>query len=517
MSAPDTLVIGGGHDGLIAATALARAGRQVVLCEARALLGGRCAREEFHPGYAAPGLLHDTAGLRPTVIEALDLPRHGLRLDTAHDALWSPATDGPGLTRVENDGEMVAALRRVSENDAWAWRAWREQVQRLSPFVASVVDADAPDPEPHGFAGAWDLLRLGLGLRRLGARDMTELLRIGPMAVRDWLGDHFRTGRLAALLALPAVGGTWLGPWSAGSAARLLLQEATRGPGVVGGPAGLIDALARAAAAAGVQTLTGACVQRIRVETGRVIGVTLTDGRELDAALVLSSLEPRRTLLGLLPRRSLPVRLAERLTHWRVRGTTAVLRLALEGDVPWARANGRAAQRAVIADDLADIERGFDPVKYGRLGERPVLDVRVAGPDDGALAPGNGSVLTALVSYVPYDLRGGWTDGARDALQASVMRRLEEHAPGLGRHVVGRQLLTPVDLEQTYGLTGGQLHHGEPALDQWLHLRPDPELARGATPVGGLFLCGAGRHPGGDVNGMAGLLGARAALASLAR
>jgi phytoene dehydrogenase-like protein len=509
----DALVIGGGHDGLVAATLLARAGRKVVLCEARDQLGGRCAREEFHPGYHAPGLLQDADGLRPQVVSALDLERYGLGFHDHPHPVFSPAETGASLWRLPADGEMVGALRHVNEPDGWAWRRWREATTSLGGFLAGVLDREAPDPEPHGLSAGWELLRVGYGLRRLGARDMRELLRVGPMTVRDWLGEHFTTPRLSALLALPAVGGTWLGPWSAGSAMRLLMLEATRGPSVRGGPAAVISALQAAAKAAGVEIMTGASVTGLRCEQGAVKGASLADGRGVDTSLVLAAVEPKRALLELLPARTLSPKLADRLAHWRTRGTTAALRLALSGPVPWRHAGDQPVHRAHLADDLTAIERAFEGVKYRRLPERPVLEVAVPSLDDPGLAPEGHHVLTALVSYAPHDLSGGWTDDARRSLRDRAVAELSRHAPGLAERIVGEELLTPVDLEQRYGLTGGQLHHGEPALDQMLHLRPDPSCARSATPIDGLYLAGSGRHPGGGVDGTCGLLAAQAALA----
>ena len=508
------LVIGGGVDGLVAATLLARAGRRVTLVESRDALGGRCSGEEFAPGYTAPGLLNDASGLRPVIVDELQLATHGLRFADAPEATVSPAVDGTSLVRHADDNEMVARLRRISEPDAWTWRRWKEQIARLGKFVGPLLDGPAPDPEPADASTVFDLLRTGIGLQRLSRADRVELLRIGPMAARDWLQEQFQTPRLQALLSLPALIGTRMGPWSPGSAILVLMHEITRGPQPLGGPAAVANALARAAEAAGVTFVLGRTVRAIRVSDGRATGVVLDDDQALDADDVLAAIEPKRALLGMLPKGALPHAVAGRLRHWRTRGTTSVLRLGLSGPPPWRGVDrAESVARLHLADDLSAIESASDAMKYGELPERPVLDVAVPTVASPELAPKGHHVLTALVHATPYALTADWGAPARAVLRERTLAVLEHHAPGISERIVGEQLLVPTDLEQRYGLTGGQLHHGEPALDQLLHMRPDPSCSRGATPVAGLWLGGAGCHPAGDVAGTAGRQAARALLA----
>jgi phytoene dehydrogenase-like protein len=332
------------------------------------------------------------------------------------------------------------------------------------------------------------------------------------MCVADWLGETFGTEALRVALALPGVAGTWTGPWSAGTAGLLLLDLARRGRAVSGGPAAITDVVARAARNAGAECRIQTTVRRIRLEGGRVAGVELADGEVLSAPTVVATCTPRRTFGELLGPREIPDRLARRIAAFRSRGTTAKVHLALDAPLVFAGRPDERPERLVLAESIDGIERSFDNVKYGELPAVPTLDVWIPTLDDPTLAPSGGHVASILVHFVPHALRAGWSADTREQLRERVLSTLSRYAPDVEQHVVGCEVLTPADIEQRYGLTGGQIHHGEHALDQLLHLRPTPECSRYATPIEGLYLGGSGSHPGGGISGAPGRLAARAVL-----
>ena len=509
----DVAVLGAGHNGLVAAWHLARARQQVVVLEQRDEPGGLCAPREFHPGYTVPGLLHDTTGLRPGIVDSLDLSfRDG------DASVLAPTEKGPGLLLHPDPQQAEAEIAGLSPADADAYRRWRVFLERVSGFVCSVLDRPPPPMDVSSLSSLWALAKRGLSLRRLGKEDMTEVMRVAPMCVADWLNENFETQLLKELLAGPAVLGTFMGPWSAGSAMNLLFAECAKGRPVAGGPAALIEALLLACREHGVEIRTGARVQRIRLRDGRVAGVSLAAvddaaSEDVDAGIVASSVEPKQTLLGLLRPVDLPRHVEEQVRVVRTRGTTAKVHLALSGSLEFRGREDTAIEAARVGGGhLDDLERAFDAVKYRRFSTRPHLDIRVPTVERPDLAPAGHHVISILVSFVPYDLEDGWNNTQREALGDVVVERLEDVAPGMSERIVAREVLTPVDLEAEYGLSGGHLYHGEHALDQLLFMRPAPCCAHYHTPIPGLFLCGSGSHPGGGITGVPGALAAAAIL-----
>ena len=404
-------------------------------------------------------------------------------------------------------------LRARSARDAEAYARYRAFLAKLRPLVEALTTSPPPPLSPEGLGDLWDVARRGLGLWRLGRHDTLELLRIAPMCVADWLNEQFETPLLVEGLAAPAVVGTFAGPWSAGTNTNLILAEAVAGRHVAGGPAALVAALERAARAAGAEIRTGAEVARIRLEGGRASGVTLPGGEAIDAGLVVATCDPKRTFLELVAPGTLPIRIEEEYRRIRMRGTAAKLHLALSGPLEPAGRAGESFESIRIGGGHVDaLERAFDAVKYREVSAEPHLEVRVPSVADPSLAPAGHHVASVLVSFAAHDVAGGWTEARRTALVDTVLAKLERCAPGTRRRIVAHELLTPADLETRFALTGGQLHHGEPAIDQMLVMRPAPSAARYASSVRGLFLGGSGSHGGGGVTCTAGWLAAEAAL-----
>jgi phytoene dehydrogenase-like protein len=472
-----------------------------------------CASEEFHPGYRTPGLLHDTAHVRPAVVEALRLDQHGLDLVTPPSLLLAGA-EGRGVMLHASDDATAEELAKSSPHDSRRWREYRSFIGRVRRIIEPLLNDAPPDIGAIGTLQSGSLgtlLKSGMSLQKLGAREMAELLRIPPMCVADWMNEWFEDDVLKAGLAHGALTGLWAGPWSPGTAANLLLAECTATRAVKGGAGALANALERAARQYGVELRTGATVASI-VMAGRVAtGVTLTTGETIEASTIAASCDPRAVFLNLIPAGTLPVAFEHRAGVIRARGTTAKVHLALNRPLDFAARPGGRVERARTATTLDDIERAFDPVKYGRMSEQPVLDVHVPSVAHAGMAPDGGESVSLLVHYAPFALAGGWTDDARERLGDAAVAALERVAPGVGKAVVARQVLTPVDIAQRYQVSGGHIHHAEHGLDQ-LAIRPTLETLRYATPVAGLYLCGSGSHPGGGVTCAPGALGAAAIL-----
>lgn len=509
----DAVVVGGGHNGLVCALLLAQAGKRVRVLERRDRVGGLSAREEIHPGYTLPGVLHESAGFSPELARALGLERCGLTFEKEPAPVFAPTREGKGVL-VHRDAERAQKeLSALETKDAEAYREWRAFLGRVGGFVARVLRRPPPPLSPSSLADLFELGLRGLELCRLGKDDMVELLRIAPMCVADWLNERFENPVLKAVLAAPAVQGAFLGPWSAGTCATLLMYECTRGPSVKGGPAEIAAALEKALTeATSARVDTSAEVRRILVEGGKVEGVELAAGEVVRAPLVISSADPKRTLLDLVDPMHLPFDVEEPLRKVRSKGTSAKIHLALSRPFEVCARGGERFERLLIAEHVDEIERAFDAAKYRALPERPHLDVWVPTVKDPSLAPAGHDVVSLLVSFCPYDLEGGWTDAAKGRLLDASLAVLEEVCPGVKEAVVHAEVLAPPDLEARYGMTGGHLLHVDPGLDQLLCMRPTPGLARYRTPIEGLFLASAGCHPGGGVSGQPGALAAQAVL-----
>jgi phytoene dehydrogenase-like protein len=513
----DVIIIGAGPNGLAAAVRLAKAGRKVVVLERSAAPGGLSAKLEFHPGYTVPGLLHDESLVPRAVAEKLGLlpgtNGHGLSFRKP-PATYIAEANGPGLLLPADAAAAAEAIGKRSKHDAQSYTALRGFLDRVTPLLSSMLAEAPPSIAPKSAGDFWQIAKRGLSVFRVSRKDLLELARVAPMCVADFLNERFEMPFLVEALAAPAVTSTWFGPWSAGSVTNLLLRECSGGEALAGGPPALIAALLAASRAAGAELRTGAEIKRIRLDKGKVAGVTLASGETIDAPIVLSSADPKRTMLKLLPPGALPLHIEEEFDNLRARGSAAKIHLALSGPLQLTGSDGRQDEAIHIGGGhVDDLERAFDAIKYRRFSERPHLEIRVPTVADPSLAPAGHHVVSILASFAPYALDGGWTDEARERLGDAVLAVLEQHAPGVRQKIVAQEILTPPDLETRFALTGGQLHHGEIALDQLLMMRPTPSAPRYRTVVPGLFLGGSGSHPGGGVRPTAGLLAAEAVLA----
>jgi len=515
-----TVVIGGGVNGLVCATLLARAGRQVTLLEQRAEVGGAAVTRELAPGFRVPAAAHDVGPLRADVWRDLDLAAHGLSF-VPREA-WMTALDGRGraVTLWHDPAKAVAALRAVSAIDAERWPAFMAARTKLGGVAASVFPHTPPSIDTPAPKELWRLLQTARQFRALGPADGYRLLRWGPMPVADLVHEHVETPYVAAALAADGVFGSMLGPWSAGSGLLFLLHAANAVAGdprqvwPKGGPGALVAALSRAAEHAGVTVRTGIRVQGVVSEGTAVRGVSLADGATLDAAEVVSAIDPKTTYAMCDPM-ALPAEVRWRARTYRAAGTLAKVNLALSAlpVVPGADRE-QLATRLRIAPDIDAMERAFDHVKYGRWSPAPWLEVLIPSIADDTLAPSGAHVMSVYVQYAPHTLRTGTWDEERPALLDAVLTTLDGAMPGIRGLVAAAELLTPADLEHDWGMAGGHIHHGELALDQLFTMRPLLGWSQYRTPIDGLWVCSAGTHPGLGLTGGSGANAARAILAA---
>jgi phytoene dehydrogenase-like protein len=522
----DAVVIGAGHNGLVAAGYLARAGRRVLVVERRPEPGGILADAVLADGARVPAVVHTVGRLRTSVIRDLDLERHGLSMIRPAVRAFAPQPDGGAVTLWADPARTAEALRALSPRDAAAYPLFDRKVRAIASFLAHLNAAAPPAVHRPTFADAVAGLRLGRAFRQLGRRAGRETFRVLPMAVADLVGDEFERDEIRGAIAARALQFTAMGPWTAGTAAVLLMDSAGNDGGAAGqtafargGPGALAAALTAAARAQGAEVRTGAEVAAVSTRKGRATGVVLSTGEEIPASVVLSSADPKHTLLDLVDPEELGPTMVWRASNIRTPGATGKVNLVLAGPPRFAAAGGvgdeRLRGRIVIAPGIDHLERGADAAKYGRVSPDPYLEAAVPSLSDPTLAPEGRHVMSVIVQWAPYQLREGSWEHEREGLGDLVLKTLEAYAPGLSDLVVERQVLTPADLERDFGLTGGHVLHAEPGLDQFFAWRPLFGYARYRMPVAGLYLCGSGAHPGGGVTGAPGANAAREVLADL--
>ncbi|MET0556458.1 MAG: NAD(P)/FAD-dependent oxidoreductase [Vicinamibacteria bacterium] len=526
MSRRRVVVVGGGHNALVTAALLAKGGLAPLVLERSEVVGGAAATEEFHPGFRVSAAAH-AADFAKDVADTLGLASRGLRFVEPEPRLFAPLPDGRSLRLWGNPERSAAEIHRLSPRDAERYPEFHRTLTALAGVLSRVRALTPPDVDRPLSGDALSMLGVGLALRGLGRGDGQRLLRFLPMAVADFAAEWFDTEVLRAVVCARGIFGAFAGPWSAGTTANLLMQAAAYGGNgagsatlVAGGLGALATALADAARGFGAEIRTGAAVERIATRDGKVTGVVLAGGEEIAADAVASGVDPHRTFLRLLDPAVLDPEDLHRIRGFRQQGMCSKVHLALDG-LPAFTAVGSEdpakllAGRIHIGPEVDDLERAFDEAKYGGIASRPYLDVTLPTLSDPSLAPAGKHVLSAYVQYTPYRLREGDWASRREEVGDAALRLLEQYAPGLGALVLHRQVLSPLDLEQRYGLTGGHPLHGEPSLDQLFLTRPLLGWGRYRGPLPGLYLCGAGSHPGGGVTGQPGANAAREILKDL--
>jgi phytoene dehydrogenase-like protein len=517
MEKRDIVIVGAGPNGLVAAAYLAKAGFSTLVLERREVVGGIAVTEEFAEGFRCSAVVHTAGPFRASIARDLGLPKYGLAFIEPEVRIFAPGPDGAALLLYDDPSRTARELEKVSPHDARGFLAFHETLGRIGRVLEPLLSMTPPSIDKPTLSELWKLLGVGRRFRGLSRRDAYRLLRWGPMAVADLVAEFFESELLRATIAARGILGSFAGPWSAGTSAGLLMQAAfdshAAGPAslVQGGMGALTKALAASAQASGARIRTGAPVSRIATKNGAVTGLVLAGGEEIPARAVVSNADPKRTLLGLVDPIDLDPDFIRKIVNYRSIGAIAKVNLALSelpefASLEKARSNGSAplAGRIHIGPDIDYLERAYDAAKYGDFSPRPYCDVTIPTVADPSLAPAGGHVMSVIAQFAPYGLKKGEWRSHREALGDAVVETIAAHAPNLKGSILHRQVLTPLDLEEVYGLTGGHILHGEPSLDQLFTMRPVLNWARYRTPIRGLYLCGSGTHPGGGVTGAPG-------------
>jgi phytoene dehydrogenase-like protein len=519
----DAIVIGGGHNGLTAAAYLARAGRSVLVLERRHVVGGAAVTEEVFPGFHFSVCSYVVSLLRPDIIRELDLPRHGLEI-LPLDGTFTPMPDGNHLWRTNDHAATRREIARHSRLDAEAYEEYGKAMVEMARFVKPLLEMTPPDPMTRDPRELARLLSIARRFRSLSPRDREHQLQLLTMSAADFLDRWFETDVLKATMAASGIIGTFLGVRSPGTAYVLLhhymgeIDGAFRSWGFARGGTGAISsAIAAAAREAGADIRTATPVARIRTANGRATGVVLDGGDEIDADVVLSSVDPRLTFLTFLGDEDLPSDFRSEVLRYKLRGSSGKVNLALDA-LPRFTAGPpgtRHLRGAIsISPGVDYMERAFDQAKYGAFSTRPYIDMVIPTLTDPSVAPPGKHILSCFVQYAPYGIRGASWDEQRDAFGDAVIDTIAEHAPNIRDIILHRQVLTPLDLEREWGLSEGNIFQGELTLEQLFFLRPVPGWARYTTPVRNLWMCGSAAHPGGGIMGAPGRNAARRLLRS---
>jgi phytoene dehydrogenase-like protein len=522
----DVVIIGGGHNGLVTAFYLAKAGYKPLVLERRAQPGGAAITEEFHPGFRCSTLAHSAGPIRPDIVSDMQLEKHGLNMISTEVAVTALSPDGRALTLYKDPAKAAQEIEKFSQKDAAKYPQFQASLAKMGRVIGKALTLVPPDIDNPTSGDLWGMLNTGRAVRKLGKRDMYRLLRWGPMAVADLVAEYFETELLRATVAARGIFGTFLGPWSAGSSLVLLIRAAgdEQAAGTswfaTGGMGAVTQAMAAAAQQAGAEIRSGAEVIEVRVKDGVASGVVLSSGEEISAKAVISNADPKRTLLKLVDPAQLSPDFVMKLQHYRMPGTVAKVNLALSG-LPTFTAladenhDSALSSRIHIGPEIDYLERAFDESKYGSFSKQPYLEVAIPSLTDPSLAPEGKHVMSIYMQYAPYKLKGTDWEKQRVPLGDTVVKTLAQYAPNLPELILTHQIITPQDLEETYGLTGGHIFHGELSLDQFFTMRPLLDWARYRTPIQNLYLCGSGTHPGAGLTGGSGANAVREILKDL--
>jgi phytoene dehydrogenase-like protein len=510
----DAIIIGGGHNGLTCAAYLARAGRKVLVLERRHVLGGAAVTEEVFPGFKFSVASYVVSLLRPEIIRDLDLPRHGMEL-LPLDGTLTPMPSGDYLWRVNDHYKSRREIARHSRLDAEAYDEYGKAMVEMGRFAKPILGMLPPDPTSLDPRGLLELLSIGKRFRDMRYHDRLNQVQLLTMSAVDFLDQWFETDVLKATMSASGIIGTFLGVRSPGTAYVLLhhymgeIDGAFRSWGLSRGGTGAVsDAIAAAAREEGAEIRTEAPVAKILTKNGRATGVALENGDEIEAGVVVSSVDPNLTFLKFMDARELPPDFVEGVRRYKFRGSSGKVNLALDAlpNFTCLPGPGPHLRGAISVSPSIDyMERAYDDAKYGDFSRRPYIDMVIPSLTDPSVAPPGKHVMSCFVQYAPYHLKeGAWDAARREAFGDAVINAIAEYAPNIRDIILHRQVLTPLDIEQMFGLTEGNIFQGELTLEQLFFLRPVPGWARYATPINRLYMCGSATHPGGGIMGAPG-------------
>lgn len=513
----DAIIIGGGHNGLINAAYLARAGKKVIVLERRPIVGGAAVTEEIFPGFRFTEFSYVVSLLRPEIIRELELPRHGLKI-LPLPSTFTPMENGDYIAAWDDHDRTRREIYRHSPKDADAYDDYSRQMMRMAMAVKPLIGLIPPDLASMSPRDLFGLLKVGQYASQLSESDLYNVARLVTQSSGDLLDDWFETDALKGTKSASGIIGTFLGPRSPGTAYVLLhhymgeIDGAFRAWGFAkNGSGGVTASIANAARALGVEIRTDAPVAQVIVKNGRAAGVALENGDEYMAGTIVSAADPIRTFLKLVEPKYFPSEFLNSIRNFRTRGSSGKLNIALSElpDFTALPGEGDLHRGAIsISPSIDYIERAFDDAKYGQVSRRPYIDIIIPSMIDPDMAPPGKHVMSCFVQYVPYDVEGGWDEQKKEAFAENVIATLEQYAPNIRRAIIGKQIITPVDIERIAGITGGNIFHGELLLHQLFFLRPAPQWADFRTPLPGYYLAASGAHPGGGVMGAAGKMAA---------